>query len=181
MSDITPRLSLPYMSSSQSQKEVTHNEGLNNLDALLQVAIESMALTSPPTGVEGNLYIIATGATGTWVSKDNYLVQYIGSAWAYYTPFEGMRVWDKNTSMAMVYKNSAWEAEITANSKIGFFSTTPVAKTTVTLANADGDIGGLIISEAYSQTEVQALRDKTEILADDVRALKAALASYGLV
>lgn len=64
---------------------------------------------------------------------------------------------------------------------VGFFGSAPVAKTTVTLGNTDNEIGGLTISAAYSQAEVQALRDKCEELADDVRALKAALSSYGLV
>ena len=64
---------------------------------------------------------------------------------------------------------------------LGFFGSAPVAKTTVTLGNTDNEIGGLTISVAYAQGEVQALRDNCEELADDVRALKAALSSYGLV
>ena len=64
---------------------------------------------------------------------------------------------------------------------LGFFGSAPVAKTTVTLGNTDNEIGGLTISAAYAQGEVQALRDKCEELADDVRALKAALSSYGLI
>jgi len=43
----------------------------------------------------------------------------------------------------------------------------------VTLGNVDGEIGGVIISDPPTQTEVQALRDKCEELADDVRALSA--------
>ena len=41
----------------------------------------------------------------------------------------------------------------------------------VTLGNADGEIGGLTISDPPPQAEVQTLRDKCEELADDVRAL----------
>lgn len=41
----------------------------------------------------------------------------------------------------------------------------------VTLGNTDNAIGGLTISAAYSQAEVQALRAACEVLADDVRAL----------
>lgn len=41
----------------------------------------------------------------------------------------------------------------------------------VTLGNTDNEIGGLTISVGYSQAEVQALRDKCEELADDVRNL----------
>ena len=39
------------------------------------------------------------------------------------------------------------------------------------LGNTDGEIGGLAISDPPTQTEVQALRDNCEELADDVRNL----------
>ena len=66
-------------------------------------------------------------------------------------------------------------------STAGFFNTAPVSKPTVTLGNTNGEIGGLTISAVYSAGEVQALRDKCEELADDVRNLKAALATLGLI
>jgi len=61
--------------------------------------------------------------------------------------------------------------------KIGFWNATPIVQPSgadqavVSLGNANSEIGGLTISAAYDQTEVQALRDKCEELADDVRAL----------
>jgi hypothetical protein len=58
----------------------------------------------------------------------------------------------------------------------------------VTLGNTDGEIGGLTISDPPTQAEVQALRDKCEELADDVRALstlvhalRGALVAVGVV
>jgi hypothetical protein len=74
-----------------------------------------------------------------------------------------------------------WETQIggSASTRIGFWGATPVvqpsgaAQAAVTLGNTDGAIGGLSISEPPTQAEVQALRDKCEELADDVRALAA--------
>lgn len=90
--------------------------------------------------------------------------------------------------LVLGYRNTASDAfypvgvKLPVNpSAVGFFGSAPVAKTTVILGNTDNEIGGLAISATYSQAEVQALRDKCEELADDVRALKAALSSYGLV
>jgi hypothetical protein len=177
----TSRLALPQLVSGQAQKEITHNMALQRLDAFVQTAVESMALTVPPTGAEGSLYVVGAGATGVWAGKDKYVAHYAGGAWTFYIPFEGMRLWDKANSMAMVYKGAAWQQEAAAQGKIAFFGATPVAKITVAVANADNAIGGIPISAAYSQAEVQALRDKCEELADDVRVLKAALSSYGLV
>jgi len=177
----TARLTLPNLVSGQAQKEITHNMALQRLDALVQTAVESMVLTTPPVGVEGNLYVVGSGATGVWASKDNSLAHYVGGAWVFYVPCVGMRCWDKATSTAMVYTGTAWVQEDTAQTKIGFFGVAPVTKTTVTLGNMDNEIGSIPIGMVYSQAEVQALRDKCEELADDVRVLKAALSSYGLV
>ena len=43
----------------------------------------------------------------------------------------------------------------------------------MTLGNTDGEIAGLTISDPPTQTEVKALRDACEELADDVLALSA--------
>jgi hypothetical protein len=74
----------------------------------------------------------------------------------------------------------SWEAIVgAAGGKVGFYGATPVTQPTgadqaaVTLGNADGEIGGLTISDPPTQAEVQALRDKCEELGDDVRALSA--------
>ena len=45
-----------------------------------------------------------------------------------------------------------------------------------TFSVGDGDIGGLTISPAYDELEVQALRDKCETLSDDCRALRQTVA-----
>jgi hypothetical protein len=72
----------------------------------------------------------------------------------------------------------SWETVIGATGgKIGFYGATPVVQPSgadqaaVTLGNTDGEIGGLTISDPPTQSEVQALRDACEELADDVRAL----------
>jgi len=88
-----------------------------------------------------------------------------------------------------------WQTVVGATGgKIGFSGATPVVQPSgadqgaVTLGNTDGEIGGLTISDPPTQTEVQALRDKCEELADDVRALstlvhalRGALVSVGVV
>ncbi len=89
-----------------------------------------------------------------------------------------------------------WETQIagSASARIGFYGVTPVTQPSgadqaaVTLGNTDGEIGGLTISDPPTQTEIQALRDKCEELADDVRALstlvhamRGALAAVGVV
>jgi hypothetical protein len=89
----------------------------------------------------------------------------------------------------------SWETIVGATGgKIGFWGVAPVVQpagagqAAVTLGNADGEIGGLTISDPPTQAEVQALRDRCEELADDVRALstlvhalRTALVNSGLI
>ena len=67
MSEATERHQLPLLQSGQSQKEVTHNEALVRLDALLHLAVESrtasVPLVSPTLGAT---WIVAVGAAGDW-------------------------------------------------------------------------------------------------------------------
>ena len=43
MANATSRLQLPYIITSQAQKEVTHNEGLNRLDAFVTPVVADIA------------------------------------------------------------------------------------------------------------------------------------------
>jgi hypothetical protein len=57
----TSRLGLPYIVTSQAQKEVTHNASLDILDALLQAAMVSVSVNTPPgSPVAGDCYIVGT-------------------------------------------------------------------------------------------------------------------------
>lgn len=79
-------------------------------------------------------------------------------------------------------------------SLVGFYGVTPVVQQAsadqgiVTLGNTDNEIGALTFSASPTQAECQALRDKCEELADDVRALstlvhslRTALLNVGLI
>lgn len=88
-----------------------------------------------------------------------------------------------------------WQTVVGATGgKIGFYGVAPVSQpagpdqAAVTLANTDGEIASLTISDPPTQAEAQALRDKCEELADDMRAistlvhaLRGALVAVGMV
>ncbi|MDG4602588.1 MAG: DUF2793 domain-containing protein [Defluviicoccus sp.] len=105
----TPRLSLPYIVQSQAQKEVTHAEALNVLDALVQAAVETRALSVPPANpVEGALYLVGVNPTGAWAGHGNMLAQWIGGAWAFRAVAEGFRLWLKDEDALIVWTGTAW-------------------------------------------------------------------------
>ena len=105
----TPRLSLPYIVQSQAQKEVTHAEALNVLDALVQAAVETRALAAPPPNpIEGALYLVGVNPTGAWSDRGNTLAQWIGGAWAFRGVAEGFRLWLKDEDALIVWTGTAW-------------------------------------------------------------------------
>lgn len=109
MADNTARLTLPYIKASQSQKEVTHSQALNILDAMVQPVVEDRDLTAPPgSPAEGDIYIVAASATGDWAGHDGKLAHYVGGAWAFYAPATGWRVWLKDEAQEARYDGSAW-------------------------------------------------------------------------
>ena len=105
----TPRLSLPYIVQSQAQKEVTHAEALNVLDALVQAAVETRSLSVPPANhFEGALYLVGVNPTGAWRGRGNMLAQWIGGAWAFRAVAEGFRLWLKDEKTLIIWTDTAW-------------------------------------------------------------------------
>ena len=105
----SPRLAVPYILQSQSQKEVTHNEALNILDGLVQAVVEDDALTAPPASpAEGQVWLVAAGATGAWAGHDGALAHFIGGAWIFHAPLEGWSVWLKPQGLVARHDGSAW-------------------------------------------------------------------------
>jgi len=119
MANQTPRLNTPYIISTQSQKEVTHNMALNMLDALVQSAVETSTLSTPPaTPLEGGLWLVGSSATGAWAGNDNKLAQYIGGVWQFHSAFEGMLVWLKDDNVVARYTAGLWQKGVVTANKI---------------------------------------------------------------
>ncbi|MDD3029981.1 MAG: DUF2793 domain-containing protein [Alphaproteobacteria bacterium] len=104
----TPRLAMSYIVSSQAQKEVTHNEALNDLDFLTQPSVLSTTLAAPPASPStGDAYIVAASATDAWEGYDGCLAAYYGG-WVFKTPQTGWVVWAQNLSQVLYYTGAAW-------------------------------------------------------------------------
>jgi hypothetical protein len=109
----TPRLSFPYIETQQAQKEVTHADSLNRLDALVQAAVEDKDLATPPVSpLEGQVYIVAASPTGAWAGQAGKLAQFIGGVWKFYAPASGWQVWVKDERRVLFYDGSAWQTPL---------------------------------------------------------------------
>ena len=108
MTDTTPHLDLPYILASQAQKEVTHNEALNRLDAALHASVRDRHLTAPPSGsADGDRHLVAAGATGAWAGQEGKLAAWY-DGWIFLSPVEGWAVWVADEAVNLRYDGAAW-------------------------------------------------------------------------
>lgn len=112
MPDLTPLLRLPFILPSQAQKHVTHNEALEILDALILLSVEEWTLSEPPaTPIEGQRFIVATGATGAWAGQDEAIAYFRDGGWTFFAPQTGWRAEVISERRAVRYTVTGWELD----------------------------------------------------------------------
>ncbi|MDB2414176.1 DUF2793 domain-containing protein [Rickettsiales bacterium] len=104
----TGRLGLPYIITSQAQKEVTHNEGLNRLDAFVTPIIIDIITAPPGSPTEGDLYIVGAGGTDDFTGQENKIAQYLTGGWIFYTPFKWMDAVVESLDTRVTYDGTTW-------------------------------------------------------------------------
>lgn len=111
MSDISPRLSLPYLAPAQAQKHVTHNEALQRLDLLAQLTLQGVAQTTPPTTPqEGQIWALGASPAGDWTGRAGDLAAWTNGAWLFVTPQTGWQATDLGDGAAKIWDGTAWTA-----------------------------------------------------------------------
>lgn len=76
-------LGLPFVAGQQAQPEVTHNEALVLIQALLQGVVDAGVNTPPAMPAEGDSYIVGDSPTGDWAGQANKIAIYHGGAWRF--------------------------------------------------------------------------------------------------
>ncbi len=109
MTDTSHLLGLPYLQPSQAQKHVTHNEALQQLDAVVQLSVDELSVTTPPeTPLVGDRYLVGQAATGVWANHDTEVAVYTESGWLFYPPAPGWVVYLRNTAGFAAYDGADW-------------------------------------------------------------------------
>lgn len=107
-SSTSPRHALPMLFAGQSQKEVTVNEAIGAIDALLHPAIEAV-VTSPPTApANGKCWLVGTAATGAFAGQTDRIAAWSDGGWRFLVPREGMRAYDISSAAYRVYAGGNW-------------------------------------------------------------------------
>lgn len=102
-------LQLPFIEAAQAQKHVTHNDGLQILDRLVQLMVLDKDLATPPgSPADGDRYIVAGSPTGAWTGWPGRVATYQDGAWTSSTPREGWLAWVHDERLLYVHTSSAW-------------------------------------------------------------------------
>lgn len=102
----SPRFALPLLHVGQAQKEVTVNEAVVRMSALLHPTVEAEQDTPPVSPVEGQAWLVAEGGTGQWSGYDGHLAHFAGGTWIFIAPEDGMQMFDKAAGQHIRYDGS---------------------------------------------------------------------------
>lgn len=115
LSDQTAALALPYVMPAQAQKHVTVNTGLTQLDALVQMRLVAIDVTSPPAlPASGALYGLGSGATGAFAGQDGMVARFDeDTGWQFIAPQDGWLAIDLSPPEAarlVMWQAGQWQA-----------------------------------------------------------------------
>jgi hypothetical protein len=142
------QLAMPYLEAAQAQKHVTHNEALRVLDAVVMLAVLDRDLATPPgSPVEGDRYLVASGATDAWSGKDGKIAAWQDDAWSFHAAREGWRLWVADEDILLVFDGASWTGAATQNAALMGINTTAdaanklaVSSAAVLFSHAGGDV-----------------------------------------
>lgn len=104
----TPNLALAYIAAGQAQKEITHNDALNDLDALTQLSVIDRVTNTPPASPSnGDSYLVGGSPTGAWSGAAGKIAAYF-SGWKIKTPQAGWHCWVRAENRLLIYSGSSW-------------------------------------------------------------------------
>lgn len=119
----SPDLGFPLLAEQQVEPEVTHNESVTIISALLKGVINATTSTPPGSPGEGDAYIVASSPTGAWSGKAKTIALYYNGGWLFIPGFdsngsqiaigarhEGMAVYDQNINGFQIFDGTNWQA-----------------------------------------------------------------------
>jgi hypothetical protein len=106
----TPRLSLPFLTAGQAQKETTVNESLQILDFAVAGSAVAPPQSDPPENPDvGDCYIVGAEPSGAWAGRAGALAGFSEGGWRFIAPADGMSVYVSSLAQWANYAGEAWE------------------------------------------------------------------------
>lgn len=108
----TPNLGLELIPANSLQPWVAVNDALQVLDALVQLAAESITVTAPPAATAGQRWIVPAGATGDWAGQEGAVALCTAPGlWRFIAPQEGFKAWVVDEAASYRYTSGSWTLE----------------------------------------------------------------------
>jgi hypothetical protein len=85
---------IPFVPENTIDPAAGLNLALNTVDALLQLAVVSVGLNTPPVGVAGERYVVGVAPTGLWAGKANQVARFLDGAWTFYAARSALNIAD---------------------------------------------------------------------------------------
>ncbi len=156
----TPRLSLPFLSAGQAQKEVTYNEAVQALDCVVAGAVEEPSTATPPAAPAfGACYIVGQSPTDSWTGMSHCVAGWTGGGWRFIQPTEGMAFYVRSTSTWTVYRDGSWEVGMIRGSALIVAGQQVVGPRLAAIASATGGTTIDAETRAVLDQVLNALRD----------------------
>lgn len=116
----TPRLALPLLAIAQAQKEVTHNEALVLLDALVHATVEAGPLDDPPADPgEGQCWIVGAVPSGAWSGQAAAIALWSAGGWRFVAPRPGIEVVRLDDGARLRFDGGLWAGPATIAAPAG--------------------------------------------------------------
>jgi hypothetical protein len=114
MSSTDPNLGLTYgWTLGESGWHTGMDANLKRLGAVVALSVKDRDLTTPPTSpVDGDRYIIPSGATGAWSGKTDQIAVWIEGAWEYHAPKVGWLCYIEDEAKLSAYKTTGWSVGV---------------------------------------------------------------------
>lgn len=105
----TPHWNLPYLATAQSQKEMTHNEALVIIDAVMRGMVENGPLDVPPADpMAGQCWIIGDNPEDEWLDKPQNLAIFTDGGWRFVVPHNRMKFYCISTGTILCFNGNEW-------------------------------------------------------------------------
>jgi hypothetical protein len=109
---VTTRFGLPLVDAQQASQEVTHNEAVLQLGALVGLTLDSVASpgNAPPGGpANGVSYLVGGAPTGAWSGHAGKIAVY-QDGWYFVSPANGLTATARDTGVGYQHNGTTWVA-----------------------------------------------------------------------
>jgi len=162
MVSVTPRMALSEIQAAQSQKHVTVNDDLIQIDALSDLYLLGQFVNAPPgSPADGDTYVVGGAPTGAWTGYAYKIAYCIDGAWRFFAPFNGLRATLASNGASLVYLNGNWLGDMVLPGKLGVGGATPDSNNPVSM-----NIASMLLSNSSGSLNVTLSKQAT---ANDAR------------